>query len=89
MFRYTLPLRRSPGGTPLRRHNLDTQEAADNDPASIIALALRKKFAHKVFQDSPGKIVQRGFSFHLLLSFDVVSECFNIFLSPLLSSCLY
>ena len=66
MFRYTLPLLRSPGGTPLRRHNMDTQGAADNDPASIIALALRKKFAHKVFQDSPGELVQWGFSFRLL-----------------------
>ena len=54
MCYFVLPVLLSPGRTPLRRHNLDTQEAADHDPASIIALALRNEFAHKVFQDSPG-----------------------------------
>ena len=45
---------RSPGGTPLRpkQHN---QDIASNDPGAIIAQALRRKFAHQVFQDSPGK----------------------------------
>ncbi len=48
-------LRRSPGGTPMRPQNTKTQEPLDSDPASIIATALRKKFANRVFQDSPGK----------------------------------
>lgn len=45
---------RSPGGTPLRRVQ-ESQDAAANDPGAIIAQALRKKFSHKVFQDSPGE----------------------------------
>ena len=44
---------RSPGGTPLRKLQAHQQPASD-DPAAIIAQALRKKFSHKVFQDSPG-----------------------------------
>ena len=48
---------RSPGGTPLRCKTYDI-DAASNDPAAIIAQALRKKFSHKVFQDSPGKFAQ-------------------------------
>lgn len=44
---------RSPGGTPLRRLQEHHQPTTD-DPAAIIAQALRRKFSHKVFQDSPG-----------------------------------
>ena len=44
---------RSPGGTPLRKLQ-ECQQPASDDPAAIIAQALRKKFSHKVFQDSPG-----------------------------------
>ena len=50
---------RSPGGTPLRKVQ-ETREAASNDPAAIIAQALRKKFAHNVFQDSPGTVLAHG-----------------------------
>ena len=32
----------------------ERQQPASDDPAAIIAQALRKKFSHKVFQDSPG-----------------------------------
>ena len=51
---------RSPGGTPLRpkHHNLDTNST---DPGAIIAQALRRKFAHQVFQDSPGKTGKKHF----------------------------
>lgn len=40
----------------MRTKNTKTQEPLESDPASIIATALRKKFANRVFQDSPGKI---------------------------------
>lgn len=51
----TVHMAKSPGGTPLRPVNKTGRAAVDpNDPASIIAQALRKKFAHKVFRDSPG-----------------------------------
>lgn len=45
---------RSPGGTPLRPKDRN-QDAVNSDPGAIIAQALRRKFAHQVFQDSPGK----------------------------------
>ena len=45
---------RSPGGTPLRPANVGGQVADPNDPASIITMALRRKFSNPVFQDSPG-----------------------------------
>lgn len=48
---------RSPGGTPLRGRNSQRGGGGGggdpNDPGSIIAHALRKKFSHRVFQDSP------------------------------------
>lgn len=44
---------RSPGGTPMRKKPL-AQEPLVDDPAAIITNALRKKFSHRVFQDSPG-----------------------------------
>uniref|UniRef100_A0A8C5QWZ8 Mitochondrial fission regulator n=1 Tax=Leptobrachium leishanense TaxID=445787 RepID=A0A8C5QWZ8_9ANUR len=40
---------RSPGGTPLTRKD---KRRSLNDPASIIALALKKKFAHRHTDDS-------------------------------------
>lgn len=46
-------LHRSPGGTPLRRND----EGIGTDPADIIAKALKKKFSHQVFQDSPGNFL--------------------------------
>ena len=49
----TVHAAKSPGGTPLRP-NKGKKEADPNDPASIIAHALRKKFSHRVFKDSPG-----------------------------------
>lgn len=52
---------KSPGGTPLRP-NKGRKEADPNDPASVIAHALRKKFSHRVFKDSPG-----GFEANLCL----------------------
>lgn len=51
----TVSAARSPGGTPLRPKNKDGREADPNDPASIIAQALRRKFSHRVFRDSPDK----------------------------------
>ena len=43
---------RSPGGTPLRPTN--KQGTFDpNDPISIIREAVRRKFSHPVFQESP------------------------------------
>lgn len=45
---------RSPGGTPLRPKVHRQQEPSMEDPAAVIAHALRKKFSHKIFQDSPG-----------------------------------
>ena len=33
-----------------------SREPSMDDPAAIIASALRKKFSHRVFQDSPGII---------------------------------
>lgn len=50
----TVNAAKSPGGTPLRPKNKGGREADPNDPASIIAHALRKKFSHRVFKDSPG-----------------------------------
>lgn len=52
----TVDMVKSPGGTPLRPTNRTGRAADPNDPASIIALALRKKFAHRVFKDSPGRV---------------------------------
>jgi hypothetical protein len=46
---------RSPGGTPMRRKDRVNCEPASNDPAAIIAQALRRKFANRMFQDSPDK----------------------------------
>ena len=46
--------RRSPGGTPMNKRDPDSSQPASNDPAAVIAQALRRKFAHNVFQDSPG-----------------------------------
>ena len=45
---------KSPGGTPLRRLQEHQQPTMDN-PAAIIAQALRRKFSHRVFQDSSDK----------------------------------
>ena len=45
---------RSPGGTPMRRKDQENCEPASNDPGAIIAQALRRKFANRMFQDSPG-----------------------------------
>ena len=41
------------------------QEPLVDDPASIIASALRKKFSHRVFQDSPGATFAFCFSIDL------------------------
>ena len=68
---YNMAHCRSPGGTPFRRVRENT-EAADNDPGAIIAQALRRKFAHRVFQDSPGLVVQKMLNYHvhvMLLAF--------------------
>jgi len=40
---------RSPGGTPLRKSPITNN---DSDPASIIAQALKKKFAHRIHQEA-------------------------------------
>ena len=45
---------RSPGGTPLRVLRANKQMDL-NDPASIIAEALRRKFSNKVYTPSPSK----------------------------------
>lgn len=37
---------RSPGGTPVRRRRSKGAPALINDPAALIAEALKKKFAH-------------------------------------------
>lgn len=50
-------LHRSPGGTPMRRKDQVNMEPASNDPAAVIAQALRRKFANRMFQDSPGTYV--------------------------------
>lgn len=50
----TVDVKRSPGGTPLRTKT-HTQDPSTDDPAAIIAHALRKKFSHRIFQDSPDK----------------------------------
>ena len=61
---------KSPGGTPLRPKNRGGREVDPNDPASIIAHALKKKFSHRVFKESPGVWVctrcpwYRGFLSH-------------------------
>ena len=52
----TVNTARSPGGTPLRPVNKGGRAADPNDPASIIAQALRRKFSHRVFKDSPGTV---------------------------------
>ena len=49
---------RSPGGTPLSPKH-PNQDAVSTDPGAIIAQALRRKFAHQVFQDSPGKTARQ------------------------------
>ena len=38
----------------MRRKDQDNCEPASNDPAAVIAQALRRKFANRMFQDSPG-----------------------------------
>ena len=38
----------------MRKKDPDSRVPASNDPAAVIAHALRRKFAHNVFQDSPG-----------------------------------
>lgn len=38
----------------MKKRDQDSREPASNDPAAVIAHALRRKFAHNVFQDSPG-----------------------------------
>ena len=38
----------------MRKKDQENREPASNDPAAVIAQALRRKFAHHVFQDSPG-----------------------------------
>ena len=50
---------RSPGGTPMKKKGQENIEAASNDPAAVIAQALRRKFAHNVFQDSPGRVKEK------------------------------
>lgn len=42
---------RSPGGTPLRQRPRQTE---GSDPASLIAAALKRKFAHR-YKESPDK----------------------------------
>ncbi|XP_003386870.1 PREDICTED: mitochondrial fission regulator 1-like [Amphimedon queenslandica] len=50
-----LDMKRSPGGTPFRPHQTVSREPSMDDPAAVIAHALRKKFSHRIFQDSPDK----------------------------------
>ena len=38
----------------MKRKDQIDREPASNDPAAVIAFALRRKFANKMFQDSPG-----------------------------------
>ena len=56
MYMYIL-YTRSPGGTPMKRRDQVDREPACNDPAAIIAQALRRKFANKMFQDSPSMCI--------------------------------
>ena len=41
----------------MRRRDQENVEPASNDPAAVIAQALRRKFANRMFQDSPGVCV--------------------------------
>lgn len=41
----------------MKKRDQDSQEPASTDPAAVIAQALRRKFAHNVFQDSPGTCI--------------------------------
>lgn len=41
----------------MKKRDQDSQEPASTDPGAVIAQALRRKFAHNVFQDSPGTYV--------------------------------
>ena len=53
MMIYILPLsHRSPGGTPIRQA---PKPCMTNDPAALIAQALKKKFAKQRAEDSPDK----------------------------------
>ena len=40
----------------MRRRDRDNVDPASNDPAAVIAQALRRKFANRIFQDSPGSV---------------------------------
>uniref|UniRef100_A0A3B5LK24 Mitochondrial fission regulator n=1 Tax=Xiphophorus couchianus TaxID=32473 RepID=A0A3B5LK24_9TELE len=46
---------RSPGGTPVRRRSIKCDTALLNDPAALIALALKKKFAQHRHNTSSDK----------------------------------
>jgi hypothetical protein len=50
-----LDIQKSPGGTPMRPKAGYGSSSSTDDPAAIIANALRLKFSHRIFQDSPGK----------------------------------
>ena len=43
-----------------------------DDPAAVIAHALRKKFSHRIFQDSPGR--REGVNINLLMKLFVDKE---------------